>query len=324
MDISPITVPIQADLDRVDEVMAARLQSEVSFITTVAHYITQNGGKRVRPAILLLAARMAGYTGNKAVECAAALEFCHTATLLHDDVIDNAELRRGRKSANAKWGNHASVLIGDFFYCRASEMFANSDSLKVVQLITRAMRETTEGETLEITKSNSFDITEDDYLKIIHAKTAILIATAAEMGGLLGNVSEELIRGLKEYGTSLGIAFQLADDVLDYVSDEENFGKTQGTDLREGKLTLPIIVALKHADESEVRMLKDALISEKLEDFKLKEIISLIQKLGGIDYTLNLARHHVAKAKSALSVFKNSIEKEALVNLASYVIERNQ
>ena len=324
MELEQITLAIKADLDRVEAVMQERLQSEIAFITTAAHYITQNGGKRVRPAILLLAARLAGYSGPAAIECAAAIELCHTATLLHDDVIDNAELRRSRKSANSRWGNHASVLIGDFFYCRASEMFAHSDNLKIVQLITKAMRETTEGETLEITKSNSLDITEADYLKIIHAKTAILMATAAAMGGILGNVSEEFILGLKDYGNSLGIAFQLADDVLDYISEEETFGKTRGTDLREGKLTLPIIIALKHADTQETRLLKEALIAEKIEEGKLKETVSLIQKLNGIDYTLNLARHHVARAKKALAVFKHSIEKEALMNLADYVTDRNQ
>ena len=324
MKLEQITLPIKEDLERVEEVISERLKSDVPFITTVTHYITENGGKRVRPAILLLAARMAGYSGPSAIECAAAIEFCHTATLLHDDVIDKASLRRGRPSTNARGGNHASVLIGDFFYCRASEMFANSDNLKVIQLITKAMRETTEGETLEITKSNDLCITEEEYLKILHAKTAILIATAAEMGGLLGNVSEEFVRSLKEYGTSLGLAFQLADDVLDYISDEETFGKTRGIDLREGKLTLPIITALKQADPQETRMLKDALISEKLEESKLKEIISLIQKLNGIDYTLNLAQHYIAKAKGSLAVFKNSIEKEALLNLADYVICREK
>ena len=322
MDLKPITLPIESELKQVGELMSDRFNSDVPFITTVAHYITQNGGKRIRPIILLLAARMAGYSGPKAAECAAAIEFCHTATLLHDDVIDNAELRRGRKSANTRWGNHASVLIGDFFYCRACEMFANTEIIPIIQLIARAMRETTEGETLEITKSNEYNITEEDYLKIVHTKTALLIAASAEIGGLLGNVSEEFIRSLKDYGISLGIAFQLADDILDYTSNEKTFGKAEGTDLREGKLTLPIIMALKHADTQETRMLKDALIAEKLEKHKLKEIVSLIHKLNGIDYTLNLARHHVTKAKSALAVFKNSIEKEALLAMADYACER--
>lgn len=324
MQLEKICLPIRDQLARLDDAMRLRVQSNVSLVTEVAEYIIANGGKRLRPVFCLLASKLVGYSGDQAIQCAAGLEFIHTASLLHDDVIDNAHLRRGKPSANAKWGNHISVLVGDFFYCRSSDVFTRTGQLEIVQLITDTITRTTEGEVFETVRSNDMDIQEEDYLRIITDKTAVLFASACEVGGLLGRVSEEFQTALRDYGTHVGMAFQLADDYLDYVSDEDQFGKTQGTDLREGKLTLPLIVALREANEGEVRIIKEALLAERVEDFKFKEVISILHKYKALDYTRNQAKKYVEQAKQDLAIFKPSIEKESLCALADYVVLRDQ
>ena len=324
MTLEEICLPIKPDLALVDTVIQKHIASSVSFVTSIAEYVIRNGGKRLRPMLCLIASRLAGATGPKVIDCAAAMEFFHTATLMHDDVIDNAKLRRGKTSANNRWGNQVAVLVGDFFYCQASALLVGTDNLKVIKLVTRAMLSTTEGEILEISKSNDLGTTEEDYLKIVTDKTAVLMATSCAIGGILGNVSEEYVAALSEYGRSLGIAFQLADDVLDYISDEAHFGKAQGTDLREGKLTLPLLSALRRCNDDERRLIKDVLIAENLEESRLREVTSIITKYGGIENTLNLARNYVQKAIDSLYLFKPSMEKESLHALASYVIDRKQ
>ena len=307
-------------------VIERHIASSVSFVTTIAEYVVRNGGKRLRPVLCLFASRMAGAGMNdqRVINCAAAMEFFHTATLMHDDVIDSASLRRGKASANSRWGNHVSVLVGDFFYCQASALLVGTGNMKIIRLITEAMRATTEGEILEIAKSNDLATSEEDYLKIVTEKTAVLIASACEIGGLLANVSEEYVRAMKEYGQNLGVAFQLADDLLDYLSDDGRFGKIRGTDLKEGKMTLPLIVALRSCGSEERRLIRDALIAESLTEGHLREIVSIITRGGGIDYTLLQARAFVEKAKESLRPFKPSIEKEALLRIADYVVDRKE
>ncbi len=324
MALEEICLPIKQDLLAVEEVIQKRLTSSVPFVTDVAEYVIKNGGKRLRPVLCLFSSRLAGAPGPMAVDCAAAMEFFHTATLMHDDVIDNAELRRGKSSTNNRWGNHVAVLVGDFFYCQASALLVGTGNLKIIRLITEAMQATTEGEILEITKSNDLGTAEEDYLKVVTNKTAILMAAACKTGGFLANISDEYIAALGEYGLNLGVAFQLADDVLDYIADDAKFGKVRGTDLREGKLTLPLIVALQQCNEGERRLIKDALIAEDLDESRLREIISVINHYGGIDYTLKRARASVERAKNALLPFKPSIEKEALLSLAYFVIDRKE
>lgn len=324
MNLEEICLPIKQDLAEVEAVIRRHLSSPVTFVTDVAEYVIRNGGKRLRPILCLFSSRVAGASGPKVIECAAAMEFFHTATLMHDDVIDNAEIRRGKPSANSRWGNHVAVLVGDFFYCRASALLVGTNNLRIIQLVTKAMLSTTEGEILEISKSNDLATLEEDYLRIVRDKTAVLMATSCEIGGLLANVSEGYIASLGDYGRNLGVAFQLADDVLDYLSEGDQFGKARGTDLKEGKLTLPLIVALRHCKGEERRLIQDALIAGQLEESRLREIVSLIKNYGGIDYTLKLASSYVARAKEALSPFKPSMEKEALLGLAGYVIDRKQ
>ncbi|MBI2082471.1 MAG: polyprenyl synthetase family protein [Deltaproteobacteria bacterium] len=324
MNLEELCLPIKSELSEVDRTIQANLVSSSPFVTDIAQYVAQNGGKRLRPILCLLSSRISGARDKRIIESAVAMEFFHTATLMHDDVIDNAELRRGKTSANSRWGNQIAVLVGDFFYCRASDLLVGLRDLRVIELITRIMQITTEGEIFEIVKSNDLNCTEDDYLKIVRGKTAELMGACCEIGGILGNVSEEFTQALREYGLHIGIAFQLADDLLDYMSDPSQFGKTKGTDLKEGKLTLPLLVALKKANEPERRLIKDALIAERLEENRLKEIISIIEYHGGIQATRDLAQSYIQKAKEALTPFKPSIEKEALVCLADYVIQRQQ
>lgn len=324
MQLEEICLPIRKDLAEVEHVIKKHLGSSVAFVSDVAEYVIKNGGKRLRPMLCLFAARLAGASGAKVTECAAAMEFFHTATLMHDDVLDNAEIRRGKTSPNARWGNHVAVLVGDFFYCQASTLLVGTDNLRIIQRVTQAMLATTEGEILEIAKSNDLTTSEEDYLKIIRDKTAILMQCSCEIGGMLANVSETYIKALGAYGRNLGIAFQLSDDVLDYLSDQDQFGKTRGTDLKEGKLTLPLILALRHCNQGEKRVIQETLIAGNLEESRLREIISILKNYNGIDYTMKLAQSYIQKAQEALNPFKPSIDKEALLSLANYVIDRKQ
>lgn len=323
MQLNQICVPIKEELARLDEFMREKIHSNVTLVTEVAEYIVANGGKRLRPILCLLASKLVGYTGEQAIQCAAGLEFIHTASLMHDDVIDHAEMRRGRPSTNSKWGNHISVLVGDFFYCRSSDIFTRTGQIEIVQLIADTITQTTEGEIFEIVKSNDVDIREEDYLRIIRDKTAVLFSSACAVAGLLAKVSEEFQITLSNYGTNIGMAFQLADDYLDYMSDEEKFGKKRGTDLREGKLTLPLIVALKQASDGEASIIKQALLAERLDEIKFREIIGILEKFKALDYTCNLAAEYAEKAKNDLEIFKPSLTKDSLIALADYFVYRN-
>jgi octaprenyl-diphosphate synthase len=323
MQLEQICLPVKDDLAKLQEVMRERTRSNVSLVTEVADYIIANGGKRLRPVICLLAAKLIGYRGEQVTRCAAGLEFIHTASLLHDDVIDHASLRRGKASTNAKWGNHISVLVGDFFYCRSSDVFTKTGQIEIVQLITDAITRTTEGEVLETILSNDLDIKEEDYYQIISDKTAVLFEAACRVAGLLGRVSNEFQAALSAYGHHIGMAFQLMDDYLDYVSEEDHFGKTRGKDLREGKLTLPLIFALQKAAEPERRIIKEALFAERLDEGRLREVVSMLEKYGSLDYTLKQAEEYAEKAKAALSIFKPSMAKESLLGLADYVFQRD-
>ncbi len=230
VNLEEICLPIKQDLAEVERVIQKRTASSVAFVTSIAEYVIKNGGKRLRPMLCLFASRLAGASGPKVIDCASAMEFFHTATLMHDDVIDNAKLRRGKGSANNRWGNQVAVLVGDFFYCQASSLLVGTGNLKIINLVTKAMLSTTEGEILEISKSNDLATTEEDYLKIVTDKTAVLMATSCAIGGILGNVSAEYVVALGEYGHNLGVAFQLAYDVLEYTSAYLHLAKAKGTD----------------------------------------------------------------------------------------------
>lgn len=321
--LQSLLVPVKNEVSRLEAMMHSLLSSEVPFVRSVAEYIIDNGGKRVRPILTVLGAKMSGYTEDRAYHMAACIEFIHTASLLHDDVIDNAKVRRGRPSANAKWGNHVSVLVGDFFYCRASQLLTAQGDLAILKTVTDSITALTEGEVLEIVTNAELKTTEQDYLKIIEFKTAKLFAAACKVGGLLGKVSDELVTGLEQYGYNLGMAFQLADDALDYLSSDDVLGKTTGTDLQEGKLTLPLIVALQAGDEKEVQLIKNTLLAERLETTQFQDVHAIIKKYNGFERTYERARWYVQKAKTSLNPFRQSLEKDILFGLADYVIQRN-
>lgn len=324
VSIEDICQPIRKDLEKVEEFLHSKLYSPVEMVTQVASHIVHSGGKRLRPVLCILASRLFGYQGDRAVKLACALEFIHTATLLHDDVIDNASLRRGKTSSNALWGNTASVLVGDYLYCKATLIISDDGDFKVLDTITRATAETTEGEVLEIVKSNDLALSEESYLQIIHFKTARLIAASTHVGALLSRASDADQERLRNYGYHIGMAFQLADDSLDYVSSNEEMGKLIGTDLKEGKMTLPLIYAMKRCLPAERERIQKALENTFAHQEDLTDIISLIDKYQGISYTRQKAIEYIQKAKGDLAPYPEGPIKTSLLQLADYVIERRK
>lgn len=322
--IEDICASIKKDLEKVEEFLHAKLYSPVEMVTQVSSHIVHSGGKRLRPILCILASRLFGYQGDRAVKLACALEFIHTATLLHDDVIDNATLRRGKASSNALWGNTASVLVGDYLYCKATLVISDDGDFKILDVITRATAETTEGEVLEIVKSNDFALSEETYLQIIHFKTARLIAASTHVGALLGRASEADQERLKNYGYHIGMAFQLADDSLDYVSSNEEMGKLIGTDLKEGKMTLPLIHTMKKCSAVERERIQKALQNTLAHQEDLADIVSLIDKYQGIAYTRQKAIEYIQKAKGDLAPYPEGPAKTALIQLAEYIIDRRK
>ncbi len=322
-DLNEIAVPIRDELEAIERALRSYLVSEVPLVQEVANYVIQNGGKRFRPILLLFAARLCGAGHVDVSPYACAIEYIHTASLLHDDVVDNATLRRGKASANAKWGNSVSVLVGDFFYCLTSLLLVRAGRLDVLELVSQAIVRTTEGEVLEIAKSSDLDLSEDDYLKIIYHKTAVLIGTSCEIGACAGNLSLDFREVMRRFGESLGMAFQLADDVLDYASCDYKFGKRNGIDFKEGKLTLPLIYTLRAASSDERRRLKELFLGTDLKEEEFQWVTGLMKRYGSLDASLDKARVYGAAAKAALERFKPSLARDALVTLADYVVGRS-
>lgn len=312
------------DLRQVEEQFRKDLESEVPLIRKVGEYVLASGGKRVRPAMLLLAARLCGYQGTQAIPLASVVEFIHTATLLHDDVVDSASLRRGLASANTLWGNEASVLIGDFLFSKSFSLMVAAGSLDVLRVMSRATTIIAEGEVLQLLYTGEIDLTEEQYIEVVRAKTAVLLSAACQCGAILGAVSAEQEQALADFGMELGIAFQLMDDILDYTASEEAFGKSIGHDLEEGKLTLPLIHALRRCTEQEQSAVSAIIEKDELnpEDFHL--VSGLVQKYGGIDYTVSKARSCVENCARHLSGFPAGTCKDALLELAEYVVTRNR
>ena len=313
---------IREDLQRVEEEFRRRLKSRVPLITQIAEHLVKSGGKRLRPAFLILSAKLCGYDGDAHIPLAGAIEFIHTATLLHDDVIDNAEVRRGNPSANTLWGNEASVLVGDFLFSRSFSMMVEVGDMRVLEIVAQATTHLAEGETLELVKTADLETTEEENLELIVQKTASLISAATRVGAVLGGAPPEQEEALAEYGLQVGIAFQLVDDCLDYAGQAEALGKGVGVDLREGKVTLPLIHTLKNCTQEERRRIRDVMLAEELDQRGLGQVLDLVQKYGGISYTMGRAREYVERGKEALSLFPPSTEREALLSLADYVLKR--
>jgi octaprenyl-diphosphate synthase len=321
VNIASLYTPIAADMNAVDEVVRARLHSEVVLVRQVAEYIISAGGKRMRPALVLLAAGACGYSGTRHHELAAVVEFIHTATLLHDDVVDESSLRRGRDTANAVFGNPASVLVGDFLYSRAFQIMVGVGSMRVMQVLADATNIIAEGEVLQLMNCRNADIGVDDYLQVIRYKTAKLFEAAGRLGAILGNAGPEVEEGLAAYGMHIGTAFQLIDDVLDYSGMEAETGKHLGDDLAEGKPTLPLIHVIQHGTAQQAALVRGAI--EQASGDKFAEVLAAVKSSGALDAARRHGEGEAALAKAALAVLPDSKFRETLIQLADFAVQRS-
>jgi len=313
---------IRDDLEKVDQEFRKNLRSNVPIISAVGEHLLLSGGKRFRPILLLLSAKLCGYRGDRHICMASLIEFIHTATLLHDDVVDKAELRRGNASANSIWGNEASVLVGDFLFTKSFSLAVENGNWEIFRTLSRATTEMAEGELEELIKTSDLSLKEEDYLSIIARKTAFLISAAAQIGAILGNASKEEERALSDFGMDVGMAFQLTDDNLDYTSKKEAFGKKIGIDLQDGKITLPLIFALNQCSEEERVYIRKSVDSCPLTEEAFFNVVKMIERYHGIGYTWEKAKTYVERAKGHLDAFPNSKQREALYALANYILER--
>jgi octaprenyl-diphosphate synthase len=308
------------DMHRVDGMIRQRLHSDVVLINAIAEHIVGGGGKRLRPALHVLAAHAAGYEGDAHIELAAVIEFIHTATLLHDDVVDGSDLRRGRKTANAAWGNAASVLVGDFLYSRAFQMMVELDRMEVMRILADTTNSIAEGEVLQLLNIGKAETSEAAYMQVIERKTAVLFAAATQLGGVLAGLPHAQCLALRRYGMELGAAFQIADDLLDYVSDADTLGKNIGDDLAEGKPTLPLIYAIQRSTPMQAELLRNAITSRRLA--ALDVIIAAIRDSGALERTRERAHAHADAAQAALSELPPSEHRDVLAGLADYAVNR--
>lgn len=318
---SSIIEPIAADMDAVNAVIRRQLHSDVPLVSQIAEYIISAGGKRIRPMLVLLVANAFGYRGTHHHDLAAVIEFIHTATLLHDDVVDESSLRRGRKTANALFGNAASVLVGDFVYSRAFQMMVAVGNMRVMQILADATNVIAEGEVLQLLNMHDPDVTEERYLQVIRSKTAKLFEAAAQLGALIAGADEAAIGAAAEYGRSLGTAFQLIDDVLDYSGHALDIGKNVGDDLREGKPTLPLIYLIQHGNTEERQLVRTCIEHGDAERFD--EILGAITDSGALDYTKREAEKAARRAAESMSSISNSLFKDSLIQLCAFAVDRN-
>lgn len=312
---------IAPDMEGVNRIIREQLHSHVPFIGQVAEYLINAGGKRIRPALVLLMAKAFGYQGDRHQMMAAMIEFIHTATLLHDDVVDEADLRRGKSSANALFGNAASVLVGDFLYTRAFQMIVAVNDVRILPVLSDATNLIAEGEVMQLINVRNPDIDEERYMEVIHAKTAKLFEVSAVLGALIADVSDEEIKAAADYGRSLGMAFQLVDDLLDYAGETDLLGKSVGNDLKEGKMTLPLIFFMSNCDEKQRDMICRCIESQ--DETLLHPIVEAVKSSKALEYTYRKAQDAAHNAVQALSVLPDSQYKESLIKLSTFSAERN-
>jgi octaprenyl-diphosphate synthase len=323
--LAEIFEPVREELARVEREFARHLESRVELIPQMGKYVQMSGGKRVRPAVLLMAARLCGYQGDRAVLNAAVVEFIHTATLVHDDIIDDAGSRRGRLTAHARWGSDVTVLLGDYLYIRSMAMALTQDTLEVVRLLCDVTLRMIEGELFQLTKNGDASITEDEHLEIVRRKTAYLFAGCAEIGGVLGNATTEQRAALREYGFNLGIAFQIVDDVLDYMADESALGKPIGGDLREGKVTLPVILLLQRTGPDVAALVRQIVTDGQVTAETWRTVKTLLADHGAVDAAFERAVTYATRARQQLSTaFPPSAERDGLLALTDYVLSRDR
>jgi len=318
---NPITELIAADMGEVNQVIRNKLHSEVALVNQIAEYIISAGGKRIRPVLVLLVANAFQYRGKHHHELAAIVEFIHTATLLHDDVVDESSMRRGRKTANALFGNAASVLVGDFLYSRSFQMMVSINSMQIMQILADATNVIAEGEVLQLLNMHDPDVTEERYLQVIRSKTAKLFEAAAEIGALIAGANTAEIEAAGEYGRSLGTAFQLIDDVLDYSGNADDIGKNVGDDLREGKPTLPLIYLMKNGTADERELVRACI--ENGDESKFDAILAAITQSGALAYTQDEAVKAADRAAAAISAWPDNLYKQAMIKLCAFAVGRN-
>jgi octaprenyl-diphosphate synthase len=313
---------VEADLDDIEKALSDNLNPYLDLVSEVAGHILFSGGKRLRPLLMVLSARMCGYSGDYEKTFSTALEYLHTATLLHDDLVDEAAMRRGKTVAHATWGNSITVLVGDYLLARALSISAGTGRLRVVQVLAELTENMSQGEVHQLMRKGDVELTEDEYMLVIRRKTAVLFEAACQVSAIIAEAPEEKEKALAEFGYNLGIAFQMADDLFDYTLQTADFGKEVGADLREGKLTLPVIYALKQAGPEDrdfmIKIIQDN--DFVAEDFKT--LVEMLEKYGGIEYTLKTAAAYIETAKAALSIFQPSPTKQTMLDIADYALAR--
>jgi len=321
MDIKTIQALIDADMQKVNEAILAQLNSEVTLINQLGYYIIQSGGKRIRPMIAALSANALGYRGEQHITCAAFIEFIHTATLLHDDVVDESAMRRGNPTANAEFGNAASVLVGDFIYTRAFQLMTQLNSLKILQIMSEATNVIAEGEVQQLMNICDPNTTEENYMRVIYSKTARLFEASTQTAAIVANATAEQELALQDYGRYLGTAFQLVDDVLDYSANAIQLGKNVGDDLAEGKPTLPLLHAMHHGNETQAQLIRKTIEQGGNRDV-LDEVLAIMNEYQSLDYAMARAKQEAQKAVDAIQILPESEYKQALISLAYLSVDR--
>lgn len=322
MDLQKIQQLSQDDLSSVNDLIYSQLQSDVALINQLGIYIVNGGGKRMRPMLTVLAAKALAYNNKDHIAIAAIIEFIHTATLLHDDVVDESNMRRGRETANALFGNSASVLVGDFLYTRSFQMMTKLNNMKVMDILSDATNIVAEGEVLQLMNCNDPDTTEESYLEVIYCKTAKLFEAATRLSAVISDQPENIEKAMQEYGKHLGTAFQLVDDIMDYTADAKEMGKNVGDDLSEGKPTLPLLYAMEHGNDTQKQLIRDAIEHGNGMD-NLTPILQAMQDTGSLAYTQTKAEEEADKAINALSIIPSSEYKDALIALAHIAANRS-
>ena len=320
--LKPLLDLVTEDMSAINRIILDKAISDVELIPELAHHLIDSGGKRLRPMLTIAASKLCGYPGSGHIRVASAVEFMHTATLLHDDVVDDSELRRGKQTARMIWGNQASVLVGDFLLGQAFLMLVEVGSMPVLRIMSHAAAIIAEGEVMQLAAAKNMATTEDDYLTIINAKTAALFSAAAEVGGAIAERPADEQAALKSYGKNLGLAFQLVDDALDYSGDSARLGKEIGDDFREGKITLPVILSFRRGSDGERNFWNRTIVEGEIKDSDLEQAIALIRKHNAVDATLERARSYGAVARDALAIFHDCEEKTAMEEVIDFCVQR--
>lgn len=317
-----ILTAVEDDLAEIEKALAENLKPHLDLVSDVAGHLLFSGGKRLRPLLMVLSARICGYNGDYDKTFSTALEYLHTATLLHDDLVDDATLRRGKSVAHSKWGNAITVLVGDYLLARALSISAGTGRLRVIQILAALTENMSQGEVHQLMRKGDINLAEDEYMEVIRRKTAVLFEAACQVSAIIADAPQTKENALAAYGYNLGIAFQMADDLFDYTLQTSDFGKQIGADIREGKMTLPIIHALKQANAGDRDVMKKIIRSKDFSKRDFKTLLELMEKYGGLEYTRKTATGYIDKAKRALSVFEPSQPKEIMLDIANYALAR--